>query len=95
MYIPSLTDDNTDPKLKTEEGLRECSKEALDGRQLQNLEQYRATSNIFNMTVAEDNAFQSPGTFPAMADGFFVFLEPLPSKCKKVKTYWKIYNNNL
>jgi len=50
----------------------------LDGRQLQNLEQYRATSDVFNMTVAENNAFQSQsGTFPAMADGFFAFLEPL------------------
>ena len=84
----SCWDDDTDAKLKTEEGLRECSREGqefgvvsatLDGRPLQNLEQYRATSDVFNMTVAENNAFQSPpGTFPAMADGFFVFLEPLP-----------------
>jgi hypothetical protein len=83
----SCWDDDTDPKLKTEEGLRECSREGqefgvvsatLDGRQLQNLEQYRATSDVFNMTVAENNAFQSPsGTFPAMTDGFFAFLEPL------------------
>ncbi len=30
------------------------------------------------MTVAKNNAFQSQsGIFPAMADGFFVFLEPL------------------
>ena len=77
---------NTDPNLKTEEGLHGQSGQKfgvvsaiLDGRQLQNLEQYRATSDVFNMTVAEDNAFHSPsGTFPAMADGFFVFLEPLP-----------------
>jgi hypothetical protein len=72
----------------SEAGLRECSREGQefvvvsatsDGRQLQNLEQYRATSDVFNMTVAKDNAFQSPsGTFPAMADGFFAFLEPLP-----------------
>jgi hypothetical protein len=49
----------------------------LDGKQLQNLEQHRATSDVFNMTVAED--IQSPsGTFPANAGGFFVFLEPLP-----------------
>lgn len=84
----SCWDDDTDPKLKTEAGLRECSREGqefgvvsatLDGRQLQNLERYRATSSVFNMTVAENNAFQSSsGTFPAMADGFFAFLEPLP-----------------
>ena len=46
--------------------------------ELQNLEKYRATSDVFNMTIAENNAFQSPsGIFPAMADGFFAFLEPL------------------
>jgi hypothetical protein len=85
----SCWDDNTDPRLKTEAGLRECSKEGqelgtvtatLDGRELQGLEQYRVTSDVFNMTIPENNAFQSPsGTFPAMADGFFVFLEPLTS----------------
>lgn len=83
----SCWDDNTDPRLKTEAGLRGCSREGqelgvvtatLDGRELQGLEQYRVTSDVFNMTIPEDNAFQSPfGTFPAMADGFFVFLEPL------------------
>jgi hypothetical protein len=84
----SCWDDDTDPKLKTEAGLRECSREGqefgvvratLDGRELQGLEQYRVTSDVFNMTIPENNAFQSPpGTFPAIADGFFVFLEPLP-----------------
>jgi hypothetical protein len=83
----SCWDDGTDPKLKTQAGLLECSKEGqqygvvsatLDGRKLQNLGQYRATSNVFNITFAQDNAFQTkPGTFRAIADGFFVFLEPL------------------
>jgi hypothetical protein len=83
----SCWDDGTDPKLKTDAGLRECSREGqefgvvsatLDGRKLQDLDQYRATSNVFNMTVAKNNAFQSQsGIFPAMADGFLVFLEPL------------------
>lgn len=81
-------DDDTDPELKTETGLRDCSKEGqefgivsatLDRRELLDLEQYRMTSDVFNMTIPENNAFQSPaGTFPAIADGFFVFLEPLP-----------------
>jgi hypothetical protein len=83
----SCWDDNTDPRLKTEAGLRECSKEGqefgtvtatLNGRELQGLEQYRVTSDVFNMTIPQNNAFESPsGTFPAIADGFFVFLEPL------------------
>jgi hypothetical protein len=83
----SCWDDGTDPKLKTHAGLLECSKEGqeygvvsatLDGRKLQNLGQYRTTSNDFNITFAKDNAFQTkPGTFRAIADGFFAFLEPL------------------
>jgi hypothetical protein len=83
----SCWDDNTDPVLKTEAGMRECTREGqefgvvsatLDGRELTGLEQYRVTSDVFNMTIPENNAFESPsGTFPAMADGFFVFLEPL------------------
>jgi hypothetical protein len=83
----SCWDDNTDPNLKTEQGLQECSREGneygvvsatLDGRKILNVEQYRTTSDVFNITVAKDNAFQSLyGTFPSIADGFFVFLEPL------------------
>jgi hypothetical protein len=50
----------------------------LDGKPLKNLEQYR-TQSFHNITVPEDNIFDNPpGTFRGMADGFFVFLEPLP-----------------
>ena len=72
-----------------EPNLLECAREGnefgvvsatIDGVELQNLEQYRVTSDVFNMTVPENNAFESPsGTFPAIADGYFVFLEPLPA----------------
>jgi hypothetical protein len=51
---------------------------ALDGTQLKNLEQYR-TQSYHNITVPEDNIFKNlPGTYRGVADGFFVFLEPLP-----------------
>jgi hypothetical protein len=50
----------------------------LDGRQLVNLEQYRI-QNPHTITVPGDNIFKNKaGTFKGMADGFFVFLEPLP-----------------
>jgi hypothetical protein len=46
---------------------------------LKSLEQYRTQSGFFNITIPEDNIYDSsPGTFRALTDGFFVFLEPLP-----------------
>jgi hypothetical protein len=34
---------------------------------------------LINITIAEGNFYESPvGTFRGFADGFFVFLEPLP-----------------
>lgn len=49
----------------------------LDGRPIVNVEDYRVQS-FHNITVPEDNIFDNPpGTFRGMADGFFVFLEPL------------------
>jgi hypothetical protein len=93
ILVPSLTgacwDDNTDPKLKTEAGIRQCASEGdnygvisatLDGRNLQNLQQYRTMSRYFSITFPNDNVFRNiPGKFPAISDGFFVFLEPLPA----------------
>lgn len=51
----------------------------LDGMEIKNLNQYRAHSPPFNITVVEDNVWDGKaGTWLAAADGFFVFLEPLP-----------------
>jgi hypothetical protein len=51
----------------------------VDGVKLKNLEQYRTQSGFFNITIVEGNIYESPvGTFRGFADGFFVFLEPLP-----------------
>ncbi|HEY6883642.1 MAG TPA: hypothetical protein VI278_06350 [Nitrososphaeraceae archaeon] len=52
---------------------------SLDGRQLQNLQQYRTATGFFNLVVPNDNAYSNkPGTWRAYSEGFFVFLEPLP-----------------
>jgi hypothetical protein len=91
VLVPLLTgfcdDDNTDPLLKTDEGLRKCAMEgneygivtaSLDGQSLQNLDQYRTQTSFFNLTVPKDNWCNCvPGTWKTMADGFFVFLKPL------------------
>jgi hypothetical protein len=73
----------------TDAEVRKCATEGnefgvisatIDGVRLQNLEQYRIQSDFFNITIPEDNIYDAdPGTFKAMVDGFFVFLEPLPA----------------
>ena len=46
---------------------------------MKNLEHYRTQSGFFNITIVEGNIYESPvGTFRGFADGFSVFLEPLP-----------------
>lgn len=92
ILVPLLTgmcdDDNTDPNVKTDEGLRNCAmagneygvlSASLDGSKLQDLNQYRTQTSFFNLTVPKDNFCNCvPGTFKTMADGFFVFLKSLP-----------------
>ncbi len=52
----------------------------LDGRTIQDLNSYRAQSSWFNITVPENNVFNNkPGFWEkAIADGFFLLMEPLP-----------------
>ena len=43
------------------------------------LESYRSQSGFYNSTQVENNFYDYPaGTYRAFADGYFVFLEPLP-----------------
>ncbi len=55
-------------------------KATLDGVPLNNLENNYATTNLFNMTLPNDN-FENlkGGTYPTGAGGYFVFLKPLPA----------------
>ena len=83
----SCWDDNTDPSLKTNAGLLHCASAGnehglisanLDGRNLQNLEQYRTHSGFYKIVVPKDNVFNNvPGTWKSLTEGFFLFLEPL------------------
>ena len=90
IFIPLLVGEceNSTPELKTDEDLRRCAsagneygviEATVDGVKLKNLEQYRTQSGFFNITIVDGNIYDAPaGTFRGFADGFSVFLEPLP-----------------
>ena len=51
---------------------------SVDGIPLQNLSNYRIQSPFFNATLPKDNVLGIPeGTYLEVADGYWVFLEPL------------------
>ena len=77
------------PDLKSEADLRECAKSgqdlvtvldvSVDGVKLENLQDYRVQSPLFNLTLPESNVFGLPATTTeAVSDGNWVFLKPLP-----------------
>jgi hypothetical protein len=91
IFIPLLVGEceYSTTEIKSDDDLRRCAstgneygviEATVDGVKLKNLEQYRTQSGFFNITIAEGNIYESPhGTFRGFADGFFVFLEPLPT----------------
>jgi len=78
------------PILKTESELRSCAKQgqdfgsktmaaSVDNVELKNLENYRVESQLFNLTLPENNVVSAtPGTTKAISDGYWVFVKPLP-----------------
>lgn len=78
-----------DPTLKTASDLAQCAKvqnnpttnlqaTQHDGVSIKQLDKYRVTSPLFNLTFPTNNIFGSPvGTTQAVADGWYVFLHPL------------------
>jgi hypothetical protein len=53
---------------------------SIDGKSILQLEKYRVTSPLFNLTFPTTNIFGSPaGPTKSIVDGFFVFLQPLTS----------------
>jgi hypothetical protein len=77
------------PDLKTESDLKACAKSGqdlttetdvtIDGVQVQNLQDYRTQSPLFDLTLPEGNVFGLPAnTTKAVSDGVWVFLKPLP-----------------
>jgi hypothetical protein len=50
----------------------------VDGKELKNLENYRVESQLFNVTLPANNVFGvKEGITQAVADGWFIMLEPL------------------
>jgi hypothetical protein len=76
--------------LKTESELLSCAKQgqdfgsktmaaSVDNVELKNLEKYRVESQLFNLTLPENNIVSAtPGTTKAISDGCWVFVKPLP-----------------
>jgi hypothetical protein len=76
------------PSLKTESELRDCAKAdqdkvrsidvTIDGVNLRDLQKYRVQSQLFNITLPENNVLGlQPQTTQAVADGYYAMLEPL------------------
>jgi hypothetical protein len=52
---------------------------SINNQPISNLSKYRVTTPQFDFTFAENNVFGiSPGTVKAVADGWYIFLKPLP-----------------
>lgn len=91
IFIPILTgecDYLSDPTITKESDLRKCALSGIqgakisamfDGRNLENLEGYRVQSPLFDLVIPSDTGFgQGPvGTTRAVADGYYLMLEPL------------------
>ena len=90
ILVPLITGecDTSDSQSQSDADIRQCStagdeygaiSATLDGQKIENLDSYRTATDFFNITYVKDNIFDVPaGTFRGIADGFFVFLKPLP-----------------
>jgi len=105
VLVPALTgncdDDNPQSPMNDEELLK-CASEGgdystisatLDGVALKNLNDYKISSPPFNMTVPEDNIFNNkPGTYRTIANGWYVFLEPLSEGAHQLNLTTNVVN---
>ena len=61
---------------------------SIDGVPLQDLWSYRIQSPFFDVTLPNDNIFGiSQGSYRAVADGYWVFLEPLPTGQHEIRLH--------
>jgi hypothetical protein len=95
--------DLSDPRLTTDDTIKQCAKEGddfgsiqvlLDGVDLKyDMKQERIMSDFYNITIPENNFFQTKaGTFRSIIDGFFLFLKPLPSGEHKLEFKVSVLN---
>ena len=88
---------NYDATHKTDEDLRKCVKArndfakhqiVIDDKNVENVEQYRVTTDFYNMTFPKDNMFSVPaGTFRSLLDGTWLMLKPLPIGDHKIEVH--------
>jgi hypothetical protein len=94
--------DESDPVPMTDQEITKCAMAGneygvisamLDGRTIKDLNSYRTQSPFFNITVPENNIYNNlPGVWKAKADGFFLFLEPLPPGNHTLRTTVSVFN---
>ena len=75
------------PSLKNEAELRKCAVDSnkdailsasLDNQEIKNIDKYKITSGLFNVSYPSDPVFVTNSNFSqAVSDGWFIMLEPL------------------
>ncbi len=75
------------PSLKNEAELRKCAVDSnkdailsasLDNREIKDIDKYKITSGLFNVSYPSDPVFPTNSNFSqAVSDGWFIMLEPL------------------
>lgn len=83
------------PNLKTKEELTNCAIDGnngakisatVDNHSIVDLDKYRITTDIFNVTYASDPVFPTDSNVSkAVSDGWFLFLEPLQAGQHQIK----------
>jgi hypothetical protein len=83
------------PNLKNEGELRQCAidsnqnadlRASIDNREVKNIEKYRITSGLFNVTYPDDPAFPTNSNFSqAVHDGWYIMLESLKPGMHDIK----------
>jgi hypothetical protein len=91
IFFPILEKEDSleeDSDLKTEIELIKRSRDAtnrvvymeatIDGEKVDQLENYRVQSEVFNLTFPEDNVYDvRPGLTRSLCDGYWLFIKPL------------------
>jgi len=83
------------PTIKNKEELRNCAVEAnndavlsasIDSRNIKNIDKYRITSDLFNVSYPSDPVFPTnSNSSKAVSDGWFIMLEPLKPGQHEIK----------
>jgi hypothetical protein len=110
ILIPILTgecDYLTDPSIKDERTLAECAwggisnpviKLSIDGKEIQNVSEYKVQSSLFNVTLAEDRVYGMEGfsgNTQGVIGGYVVILKPLTPGKHEIQFSASIIDNPL